>query len=215
VLRVEPGESIALFNGTDGEWLARVETVSKRDVGLVIDHQLRVLAPTPPLWVGIPPIKKHRLDFMLEKATELGATRITPLLTDHVGVSRVRADRWRVQVIEASEQCERLDVPQVDEQTSLADWLSALPEDHAVVVALERAPAVTRTYSDWLAHAPVGPISFAVGPEGGFSTRERSWLIAHQGLQLVDLGSSILRTETALLSLLAGYRIVGAAPTLR
>lgn len=215
VLRVAPGEAIALFNGTDGEWLARIEAVNKREVGLIIDHQLRAPAPTPPLWVGIPPIKKHRLDFMIEKATELGVTRIIPLLTDHVGAGRVRADRWRAQVIEASEQCERLDVPQVDEPACLADWLGAWPDDHTLVVALERAPAVTQAYGEWLAQVSAGPVGFAVGPEGGFSARERSWLMARKGLQLVDLGSSILRAETALLSLLVGYRIVGRALTPR
>ena len=131
VLRLDRGDRVALFNGRDGEWAARIDGFGKGWCSLAVESQRRAQAPEPDLWLLFAPIKRARIDFVAEKAAELGASAVWPVITRHTDVARVNTDRLRANAIEAAEQCERLTVPEIREPVRLdqamAGWDPATP----------------------------------------------------------------------------------------
>ena len=203
VLRREAGASVRLFNGQDGEWRGTLEAIGKRTCQVALVEQTRPQVVTPDVWLAFAPLKKARTDFVIEKATELGAARLCPVITEYTNTERVRTDRLDHLVIEAAEQTERLDVPVIDEPKLFRNWLAEWPADRPLVFADEltagQSPQNALTVLSSLSERPM---ALLVGPEGGFSPSERASLQAHKGVITVSLGPRILRAETAAIALL-------------
>lgn len=210
VMRQGVGDHAALFNGRDGEWEARIEDDSKSACRLSLLDRIRFQPQEPDIWLVFAPIKKSRLDFLVEKAVELGVSRLIPVLTDHTDVSRVNVERLSSTAMEAAEQCERLSVPVVEKPISLnkllADWdadrllfmMDETGNGQSVTEAFDRQRLVT--------HDGVGAI--LVGPEGGFSRVELDALRDLPFVTPVTLGPRVLRAETAALSALVCWQVL-------
>lgn len=199
VLRLAPGATLHVFNGRDGEWAARIEALDKKGGRAVAEEQLRAQTPLPSLWYAFAPLKQARLDYMVEKATEMGAGRIVPVLTQHGQVRRINRERLAANIVEACEQCGVLAVPEIVDPVLLGDFLGSLG-GRRLVVADE---ALAGTPGDAVAAigAAEPPLAVLVGPEGGFSEAERA-LFAPRAVR-VSLGPRVLRADTAAVALLA------------
>lgn len=200
VLRKAVGDKIRVFNGKDGEWLARIDTLGKKDAVLMPEECLRVqeARATGKLHLCFAPIKKHRMDFLIEKAVELGVTDFHPILTNRTENRKINEERLRAQIIEAAEQSERLDVPRLHPMEKLPVFLRAGKLDVPVYACIERAGAMPLAKVD-LSRAA----AFLVGPEGGFDPDEIAAIKNIKSVHPVDLGQEILRAETACLACLS------------
>lgn len=204
VLRLKPGERIALFNGRDGEWGARIVELGKRAAELEVAGRLRVKEPGVDIWLAFAPIKRARIDFIAEKATELGVSVLWPVFTRYTAMDRVNLDRLRANAIEAAEQCGRLSVPEVREPIRFDDMLEQWPAERHLICCDETgggAPIV-----DAVRSLPPGPAGLLIGPEGGFAKEELDRLDKTPNVCRVGLGSRILRAETAALAALACWQ---------
>ncbi|MEO1275428.1 MAG: 16S rRNA (uracil(1498)-N(3))-methyltransferase, partial [Pseudomonadota bacterium] len=177
VMRLGPGDRVALFNGRSGEWAARIVTAGKREVHLAVETQSAPQANPPDLWLLFAPIKKARTDFIVEKAAELGAARICPVLTQFTQAERVKTDRLQAHAVEAAEQCGGTFVPEVAAPQPLSAALAALGARH-LMFCDERRTA--RPAAEALAGAARGPWAVLIGPEGGFSEAEAAALLARE-----------------------------------
>jgi 16S rRNA (uracil1498-N3)-methyltransferase len=199
VLRLAPGASLHVFNGRDGEWRAEIEALDKRGGRATAAERLRSQTPVPSLTYAFAPLKQARLDYMVEKATEMGAGRLVPVLTQHGQVRRVNLERLRANIVEACEQCGIIAVPTIEEPVALATFLGDLGGRRLVVadeaLAGEEGDAVAAL------RGVEPPLAVLVGPEGGFSAEERA-LFTPRALR-VSLGPRILRADTAAVALLA------------
>ncbi|QJQ33407.1 16S rRNA (uracil(1498)-N(3))-methyltransferase [Sphingomonas lacunae] len=193
VMRVKPGDAVILCDNESGEWAARVETVAKRHVDLVIVERLRVREAVPDLWLVIAPVKKPNFDLVLEKATELGVDRIVPVLTRRSVVDKVNLERARTIMTEAAEQCARTALPSIAELVPLAKLLAAWPNGRCLFMADELGgePAAE------VFAAAGAPAAILIGPEGGFDDAERQAIRALPQARPITLGPRILRAETA------------------
>lgn len=201
VLRLEAGAKVLAFNGRHGEWEARLAVPSKREIKLEILHKTRPQPQASPLHYAFAPIKHARLDFVVQKAVELGAGRLTPVITQHTQVARVNTERMRANVIEAAEQCGVLAVPETDEVIDFPDWIAGIDSDRVVVFCDEDAEISDPLRA--LQAAPEGPLTLLVGPEGGFHEKERETLLARGRVIRLSLGPRILRADTAAVAALA------------
>ncbi|MGK6354550.1 16S rRNA (uracil(1498)-N(3))-methyltransferase [Sphingomonas sp. DT-207] len=193
VMRLKDGDPVKLFDGASGEWLALARDVRKRDLVLEVTEQLRPLEPVPDLWLCAAPIKKGRIDWVAEKACELGVARLIPVLTRRTVVDRLNLDRLRTHMIEAAEQCGRTALPELAEPVKLAALLKGWPADRTLFFADETggAPAVEAM------RTRPGPAAILIGPEGGFDAEEREAIRALPQAVGIALGPRILRAETA------------------
>lgn len=201
VLRLADGATIHVFNGRDGEWLARVGRSGRREAVLSVMRQMRPQAGGPDLHYLFAPLKRARLDYLVQKATELGAAHLAPVLTRHTVAERVNLERMRSNVVEAAEQCGILRIPTIAEPTPLPRALAALAPDRRLVFCDEAAPI--RDPIAALAAAAPGPVAVLVGPEGGFAAEERESLLARPGIVRLALGPRIMRADTAAVAALA------------
>ncbi|WP_262689554.1 16S rRNA (uracil(1498)-N(3))-methyltransferase [Kordiimonas aestuarii] len=199
VMRANVGTAVALFNGKDGEWAAEIIDVKKREVTLKVNDKAREQTAEPDLWLAFAPIKKARLDFMAQKATELGVSHLIPVYTRRTIVDRVKTDRLRANAAEAAEQCERLNVPTSDEPIKLEKLLANWPEDRMIMFCdedLSGGSAHTALAQTDSKENPK-PWAILIGPEGGFDDDERRMIRAHQNTVVVSLGPRVLRADTA------------------
>ena len=199
VLRLKSGDSIRIFNGQDGEWRAEVVNLSRKLVGLMIAERLRAPSSCPDIWLCFAPVRKHRNAFIIEKATELGASVLQPVITDHTQFPKIRLDKMQAQIIEAAEQTERLDLPILKEPQKLSALIEGWDAERALIMGDEAgdcSPAQT------ILKSLTGPAALLTGPEGGFSPSERDILRAKDFVTPVSLGPRILRADTAAVSLL-------------
>jgi 16S rRNA (uracil1498-N3)-methyltransferase len=194
VMRLQPGAEVAVFNGRDGEWRARVEAAGRKGGTLACLDRTAPQRDPPDLWLLFAPLKKARTDFLVEKATELGVARLVPVTTDFTNAERIRRDRLQAHAVEAAEQCGATYVPQVEELQTLSAALSAWPEGRALHWADEARAGPADT------PAAAGPAAILIGPEGGFSPDERARLAALPFVRPLALGPRILRAETAALA---------------
>lgn len=199
VMRRSVGEEIAVFNGRDGEWTARINALSKRGGEVFCLRQSAPQQNPPDLWLIFAPIKKARTDFIVEKAAELGAARIIPVQTDHTNSERIRQDRLQAHAVEAAEQCGGTFVPTVDDLTPLSRLLDHWPDDRAILWADEAMVGPAQT----LAQLKPGPWAILIGPEGGWSQMERERLSRIAQVHRISLGPRILRADTAAVAALA------------
>jgi 16S rRNA (uracil1498-N3)-methyltransferase len=194
VLRLNAGAQVKLFDDVTGEWLARVEEAGRKRVRLTVAQHLRPRDDVPDLWLLFAPLKRAPLDWLVEKATELGVDRLVPVMTQRTVADRVNLDRLRANTIEAAEQCDRTALPRVGEPVKLQALLRDWDPDRALLFADE-------TGGMPLAQVPgSGPAAILIGPEGGFTDEERSLVRALPSARAVSLGPRILRAETAALA---------------
>jgi len=205
VLRLEPGRWVTLFNGRDGEWSARIDGIGKGWASLAVGTRLREQSASPDVWLYFAPIKRARLDFLVQKATELGVGRIQPVVTQRTIVERVKSERLSANVIEASEQCERLDLPEIGEPIRMDKALADHPADRTLVACVEFGEA--QPIVDVVSALPAGaPVTLLIGPEGGFTPEERILLENRTNVRFAGLGPRILRAETAGLAALTVWQ---------
>ncbi|MFT6675486.1 MAG: 16S rRNA (uracil1498-N3)-methyltransferase [Sulfitobacter sp.] len=195
VMRQSVGGFVSLFNGRDGEWRGEVIEAGKRGGLLSCVAQTRALQMPPDLWLLFAPIKKARTDFIVEKAAEMGAARIVPVMTEFTNAGRVQRDRLQAHAVEAAEQCGGTYVPEVAEAVKF-DRLLDHWDDTRRIMFCDEALAGSAQGEDALAGL-AGPWAILIGPEGGFSDRERQRLHRMEAGHAVRLGPRILRADTA------------------
>jgi 16S rRNA (uracil1498-N3)-methyltransferase len=200
VLRLPVGAQVLAFNGHDGEWRTRLAG-AKRSASLVVETRTRPQSAPGDLVYAFAPLKHARLDYVVQKAVEMGAAALAPVLMQHAQVSRVNLNRMRANVIEAAEQCGILAVPRVDEPLPFERWLAAVPAERLVIFCDEGAETGDPVAA--LAAAPAGPPTVLIGPEGGFAESERRALLARGRVVRLSLGPRILRADTAAVAALA------------
>ncbi len=201
VMRAEMGEAVAAFNGRDGEWRCAISAMTKRAVTLDVTSQTRQQQDEPDWWLLAAPIKRDRIDLVAEKACELGASALWPVMTQHTVMSRVNTERLAAHLREAAEQCERLTVPRLFDpvplERALRDW-----ESERVLIYLDETGGQPLAQIV-AALPPQSKLAVLVGPEGGFSEAERRWLKDLPMVRVATLGPRILRAETAAIAALA------------
>ena len=195
VLRRKPGDGVLVFNGRDGEWSAAVG-VQKRTASLVVGAKTRVQTVPGDLHYLFAPLKSARLDYMVQKAVEMGAARLQPVLTRHGQVARVNLERMRANAIEAAEQCGILSVPEIAEPADLFRLLAAR-ETSRVIVFCDEDAEVADPLAALSAVPQHSPLAVLVGPEGGFAEDERAMLLKLPNVVRMALGPRILRADTA------------------
>lgn len=204
VLRLKPGDSILAFNGREGEWRAGLERTGKRAAALRIGEQTRPQTSPGDLHYLFVPLKHARLDYMVQKAVELGVSRLAPVLTRHGQVARINLDRMRANAIEAAEQCGVLTLPDIAAPATLEDALAALAPERALVFCDEDAEVQDPLAAlSALRRDGAMPLAVLIGPEGGFAAEERAMLLRRANVTRLSLGPRILRADTAAVAALA------------
>ena len=199
VMRLSIGDAILVFNGKDGEWQAHISEGNKKSATLKCTLKTQSLQHPPDVWLLFAPIKKARTDFIVEKATELGAAEILPISTDFTNSERIRQDRLQAHAVEATEQCGGTYVPNVHDLQKLDNVLDAWPGDRHLLYCDEGLVGAASTFNS----LPTGKWAILIGPEGGFSERERSNITMMQQSHPVSLGPRILRADTAAVAALS------------
>jgi 16S rRNA (uracil1498-N3)-methyltransferase len=192
VLRLGPGAKVKLFDDRTGEWLAEIAEAGRKRVTLTVGEHLKARETVPDLWLLFAPIKRGRIDWLVEKATELGVARLVPVITRRTVVDRLNLDRLRAHAIEAAEQCERTALPELGAPQKLEAVVKDWPGDRLLYFADEGG-------GEPFAPAP-GPAAILIGPEGGFTGEEREAVRALPQACPVSLGPRILRADTAALA---------------
>ncbi|MBY0519547.1 MAG: 16S rRNA (uracil(1498)-N(3))-methyltransferase [Sphingomonas sp.] len=193
VMRLKVGDPVKLFDGENGEWLAVAREIGRKAVVVELTEQLRATEQVPDLWLCAAPLKKGRIDWVAEKACELGVARLIPVLTARTLIDRLNGERLRAHMIEAAEQCGRTAVPELAAPAKLAALLRDWPVARALFFADETGGAPA---ADAMAARP-GPAAILIGPEGGFTEAERAAICARPQAIGIGLGPRILRADTA------------------
>ena len=198
VLRIKKEDNINLFDGLTGEWLSKVISINRDNIVLQIQNKLRDIPQESDLWLIFAPIKSYRMNITIQKATELGISRFIPILTEYTNQSKINFKNFELNIIEASEQSERLSIPTLEKTIKLDDLVDNFPSDRGLVFCdegNENLPTIynalineTKKYKKW---------SVIIGPEGGFSEKERTIISSLSSCISVSLGKRILRSDTA------------------
>jgi len=202
VMRLGNAAELLVFDGSSGEWLARIAEAGKKRMTLAIERQTREAETIPDVWLAFAPVKRTQTDWLVEKATELGVAKLIPVMTQRTNTERVKLERLEGIAIEAAEQCGRTVLPQIAEPISLNALLR------------QRDPARPLYFADEAGGEPAadalkpGSAVFLIGPEGGFTDDERALIRAAENAVAISLGPRILRAETAALAALAAYMTV-------
>ncbi|MEQ1521634.1 MAG: 16S rRNA (uracil(1498)-N(3))-methyltransferase [Aestuariivirga sp.] len=199
VLRLSSGDAVRTFNGRDGEWLAYLATVSKKTVSLRCERRVAEAKQPPDIDYVFAPLKHARLDYVVQKATELGARRLRPVMTGRTVAERVNLDRMRANVVEAAEQCNLVHVPEVLEPEKL----------EKILATWEKGRSLVHCDETMVDHNPLeslkslrAPTAVLVGPEGGFTDEEKALLKSHPFVIPISLGPRIMRADTAAIAAL-------------
>jgi 16S rRNA (uracil1498-N3)-methyltransferase len=208
VVRRPDGAPLLVFNGRDGEWRATFEAHGRKSGVARLGARTREQVPEPDLWLCFAPIKRARIDYIAEKATELGVAVLQPVLTQHTMVERVNVERLRANAVEAAEQTERLSVPEVRAPLELTRLLSGWPEERRLMMCDESGggPPIADALAALDAAARAAPWAVVVGPEGGFAATELAAIRRLKDVTAVGLGPRILRADTAALAALACWQ---------
>ena len=191
VMRLGPGDPVRLFDDRTGEWLGRIDGGTRKALGVRIEAQLGPRETVPDLWLCAAPLKRGRIDWVAEKACELGVAKLVPVLTARTVVDKLNLDRLRAHMVEAAEQCGRTALPELSEPVTLAALLRDWPAGRTLIFADETGGAPLAEA------AKPGPAAILIGPEGGFTPAERDTIRAVPGATGVSLGPRILRADTA------------------
>jgi 16S rRNA (uracil1498-N3)-methyltransferase len=201
VLRLKPGDQVLLFNGVDGEWCARLDAIGKKKAQTTLEHQTRPQEPGPDLHYLFAPLKCARQDYMAQKATEMGASLLQPVITRRTIAERVKTERLAANAIEAAEQCRILNVPEVREPRKLSKLLEEWDQERLLIFADEAAPIASPIEA--LSAQDPRPLAVLIGPEGGFDEEERAFLMAQPFVLPLSLGPRVMRADTAAVACLA------------
>jgi 16S rRNA (uracil1498-N3)-methyltransferase len=202
VLRLGEGAQLLLFDGSSGEWLARIAEAGRKGMTLAVERRTREPETIPDVWLAFAPVKRQATDWLVEKATELGVARLLPVITERTIVERVKLERLEAIAIEAAEQCGRTRLPDISEPLPLAHLLKNRDSARTLYFADEAG-------GDGAANAfTAGPCLILTGPEGGFTQAERERIRAAPNSVAISLGPRILRAETAALAALAAFMAV-------
>ncbi len=201
-MRVAEGQVVRVFNGRNGEFVGRIERVDKKQIEITLENRIREQQdPRHRVHLLFTPLKKERMDFLIEKAVELGATDFHPVLTQNTDIRKINDDRIRAQIIEAAEQCERMDIPNLHDATDILPKMAGWAKDIPVWAGIERMgvePMPRGTEQD---------CAVLIGPPGGFTTEEKSDIVGRPFIRAVALGKNILRSETAAIAALSLLRL--------
>lgn len=199
VLRLREGAEILIFDGQSGEWLATISQAGKKSMTLSLERRTREPETIPDVCLAFAPVKRTQTDWLVEKATELGAARLVPVITQRTIVDRVKLDRLNAIAIEAAEQCGRTRLPDIENPVPLPNFLSRRDGSRRLYFADEKGGgAVASEFRP-------GPATILTGPEGGFTDEERTAICDTPGTVPISLGPRILRAETAALAALTAY----------
>jgi 16S rRNA (uracil1498-N3)-methyltransferase len=202
VLRLGEEAELLLFDGSSGEWLARIAEAAKKRMVLAVERKTREAETIPDVWLAFAPVKRAQTDWPVEKSTELGVARLIPVITQRTIVDRVRLERLESIAIEAAEQCGRTRLPEIDEPRPLKQLLERRDSARTLYFADEGGgQAAAETFK-------AGPALILTGPEGGFTDDERNAIRSAPNAVPISLGPRILRAETAALAALATYMAV-------
>ena len=193
VMRVKENEVFSLFNGS-GEWEAKILSISKSIVEFNITKQLRQKENPKELWLAFSPIKSNYFNFMIQKATELGVTKFLPIIFDRTIVRKINKKRLEKVIVEATEQSNRINIPEMEETQSLELFLKNNDMD---LIFTDLNTTNTKINLDQLTSSPTCVI---IGPEGDFSEKEREQILKFEGVQPIKINQNILRSETAVIS---------------
>lgn len=210
VLRLERGADLSVFNARDGEWRARIDGLGNGWCSLELREQLREPHPAPDIWLVFAPIKRARIDFLAEKATELGASVLQPVMTRFTAVSRVNTERLAANAREAAELCGRLSLPEVRAPVTLEALLEDWPKERRLLLCAEAGPArpIGEVLSAAAGESASGPWAVMTGPEGGYAQSELDDLRRRAFVIPVGLGPRVLRADTAALAALASWQAI-------
>jgi len=209
VMRRRPGDPVAAFNGRDGEWAARIETLDRKAGSLAVEALRRAPVAGPDLWLLFAPVKRLRLDYLVAKATELGVSALWPVFTARTQPDRVKAERLRANIVEAAEQCARLDLPDLFDAAPLDAVLADWPPARRLLVCDETGGTpIQAALSRAAVEGPAGPWAVLVGPEGGFAPSELDGLGKLPFVIRAGLGPRLLRADTAALAAVACWQAV-------
>jgi 16S rRNA (uracil1498-N3)-methyltransferase len=205
VMRAKTGDRLNLFNGSDGEWLARIAETAKRSCVLECEARLAPQSEVPDLWLVFAPVKKTPADYLAQKATELGVRLLQPVITRRTIVTRVNLERLKANAVEAAEQSGRVSVPEVRAPLAFDKLLQTWPPERRLLFCDEarEAPPIAEAL-----RCAEGPWAVIIGPEGGFDPAERAALRAQPFVTSVSLGKRILRADTAALAALAVWQAI-------
>ena len=206
VMRIKAGDPVLLFNGRDGEWRARLESPGKRGVSAQLEERIRGQTTPGDLHYWFAPLKHSRLDYMAQKAVEMGAARLQPVVTRHTQAARVNLERLRANAVEAAEQCGILTLPEIGAPADLEKALSDRAPSRLLIFCDEDAEVkdpVAALRQACAERSGALPLALLVGPEGGFADEERAMLLRAPRVVQLALGPRILRADTAAVAALA------------
>jgi 16S rRNA (uracil1498-N3)-methyltransferase len=198
-MRLKLGDRLLLFDGKSGEWLAEVADARKKSMLLSVVEATRPQEAVPDLWLAFAPIKKGRVDWLVEKAVELGVARLLPVITQRTIVDRLNLERLNAHIVEAAEQCGRTALAQIEQPAKLGEFLRSLDQKRTLYFADETGGGQPAT------GFASGPAVILIGPEGGFTPEEGAAILAMPNARAISLGPRILRAETAALAAVAAW----------
>lgn len=206
VMRLKEGDSIRCFDGKNGEFLSQIIKIHKKQTQIIIKKQIKAQSLSPDIWLLFAPLKKDCTDFLIQKSVELGVKGLLPIITENSITDKVRMDRLQAQIIEASEQCERLDIPKLFAPQSLKQALKNWDDSRVLFFMDERGYGshAEKAFSQYIKR----PSAILIGPEGGFSDSEFKNLYDLPFVCGVSMGPRILRAETAAVAALSAWQAV-------
>ena len=199
VMRIKINDEINVFDGISGEWTSKVIAVNRENTALHVTQNFKKMQSSPDLWLIFAPIKQNRMSIAIQKATELGVSKIIPCTTEYTNIKNINVKNLYQNAIEASEQSERLDIPSIEKEVDLKSLLNSWPKDRKLIYCdekntdnksiIETIMPLKNSTKKW---------SVLIGPEGGFSYREKDLILQNNGVISVSLGNTILRSDTAI-----------------
>jgi len=201
VLRLKAGAIVGVFNGINGEWEGELLLQGRKSASIRVISRIKKQVPTSDLMYLFAPLKRARLDYMVQKATEMGASILQPVITQYTNVYRLKMERMRLNTIEAAEQCNLLSIPEVREPVGLEEILEDWPTDRRLIYCDEKAER--KSAIECLKTIKPGPLALLIGPEGGFSEHETEILRNKPFVVPISLGPRIMRADTAAVAALA------------
>ena len=199
VLRVKINDKINIFDGKTGEWDASVSSINRDNIVLRVIENINIFEPSPDIWLVFAPIKQHRMILAIQKATELGVSKLIPCFTDYTNNNKINTNNLYYNAIEAAEQCERLDIPKIEKTVNLNELLSEWPEDRILIYCNEKIRNEKFIINKLSTQKKLNnKFAVLIGPEGGFSDNENDLISSKKFVIPVSLGKRVLRSDTAI-----------------
>ena len=195
VMRLKPGDTISLFNSTNGEWRAKIVSHNKESTEFKVEKIIKNKKIENDIWLAFSPIKKNPLDMMIQKTTELGIQKFIPIISERTIVKEINFERLKKIIVEASEQSDRISVPKIESLLPLKIFLNTFPNNGSLIFC--DINCKKSDLKNIFAKKNRGPVCILIGPEGDFSEKERQLIIEKKEIFSLSLANNILRAETA------------------